>query len=212
MRRSLPHPSILLPKFAWLPPSPYSFQARTPQASSADQRAYVVTSSLACASTYLIFPLLPPRAGSTYSAEKETHCSLPTFFIPSSNTPVTFSFRYRRTGAPWLAFTRRGPVVVAPGGGVPSASGWPLEAEAPFGSSWYCRREGVWTRLGVDIGCGSVSTRREGNGVRDGDGGRREDKGEQTVISTMSTSSRCRFITGSMSWSNGKPCNTSCGA
>jgi hypothetical protein len=85
MRRSLPHPSILLPKFAWLPPSPYSFQARTPRASSADQRAYVVTSSLACASTYLSFPLLPRGQDQRIVQRKKLTAPSP----PSSSPPAT---------------------------------------------------------------------------------------------------------------------------
>lgn len=48
------------------------------------------------------------------SPERETYCSAASLFIPSSKTPVTFSFRYLRAGAPCgAAFDGMGAVTSA---------------------------------------------------------------------------------------------------
>lgn len=49
-----------------------------------------------------------------HSQDRETYCSAASFFIPSSKTPVTFSFRYLRAGAPCgVAFDGMGAVTSA---------------------------------------------------------------------------------------------------
>ena len=63
-----------------------------------------------------------------------TYCSVASLFMPSSSTPVTFSFRNRRTGAPCAAALSGNAVFSDMGTGV-------------------LRVETVVTR-GVELGCG----------------------------------------------------------